>query len=312
MAVRGGETGKGIKLNKDGTVPKKNRRKTPAPQHRGIESPPVTQIKVGNGSVRDLLRFIAGNKEIKVLKGDKAISNDEKEILMQKGRENASKVSSMAGEYAQKYSNRLTPSDFDIARQNMRQPRNMGLSGASAGEDFIYPENEIEPRTVIQGGSPVNPMLERGRAEAGRSGGPTVPNRTASRRPPVEMPFGENPNRAQIDPQQYRSPSVIPAPERPEPLKYNPYDKPQQRGVVPEAAMNVSRAQDARQYGMLGGVDEDRNRAYTASQQFAPLIDDDLRQMGQGGGPFAYGGAVKKKKKKKKLAKGGKVSSYNY
>ena len=82
--------------------------------------------------------------------------------------------------------------------------------------------------------------------------------------------------------------------------------------MVPEAAMNASRAQDARSYGMLGGVDEDKNKAYTASQQFAPLVDDDLRQLGQGGGPFVYGGAVKKKKKKKKLAGGGKVTSYNY
>ena len=79
MAVRGAETGKGIKLNKDGTVPKKNRRKTPMPPHRGIESSPVTQIKVGNGSIRDLLSFIGGNDDIKVIKGKKAIAQNEKD-----------------------------------------------------------------------------------------------------------------------------------------------------------------------------------------------------------------------------------------
>jgi len=312
MATRGGKTGKGIKLNKDGTIPKKNRRKTPMPPHRGIESSPVTQIKVGNGSIRDLLSFIGGNRELKVLRGKRAISNDEKEVLRQKGKENSNKVSSLAGQYANKYKNRLTPSAFDIARQNMREPRNMGLSGASAGEDFIYPENEIAPSADIQGGPPINPMLERGRAEAGRSGGPTVPNRTEERGPPVELPFGKNPN-ATPDFANMENPQEMPAqPKRPQPLKYSPYDKPQQRGMVPEAAMNVSRKQDARNYGMLGGVDEDKNRAYKASQQFAPLVDDDLRQIGQGGGPFVYGGAVKKKKRKKKLAGGGKVTSYNY
>ena len=287
MAVRGGETGKGIKLNKDGTVPKKNRRKTPAPRDRGIESSPVTQIKVGNGSIRDLLSFIGGNDDIKVIKGKKAIAQNEKEILRARANEKVTgyynAVSGMAGDVAKEKMAKLSPSRFDTIRQSMIEPRDMGLAGDNIiSTNNFGIDNIVEPE-AIQGGPPVNPMLERGRAEAGRSAGPTVPNRTASRRPPVEMPFGENPNRTQIDPQQYRSPSVIPAPERPEPLKYNPYDKPQQRGVVPEAAMNVSRAQDARQYGMLGGIDEDRNRAYTAAEQFAPLIDE-----------------------------GGKVSSYNY
>ena len=316
MAVRGAETGKGIKLNKDGTVPKKNRRKTPMPPHRGIESSPVTQIKVGNGSIRDLLSFIGGNDNIKVIKGKKAIAQNEKEILRERANEKVTgyynAVSGMAGDAAKEKMAKLSPSRFDTMRQNMIEPRNMGLAGDNIISTNDFGVDNMVDSEAIQGGSPINPMLERGRAEAGRSGGPTVPNRTASRRPPVELPFGENPNAAP-DFANMENPQRVPAqPERPQPLKYSPYAKPQQRGMVPEAAMNVSRAQDARSYGMLGGVDEDKNKAYTASQQFAPLVDDDLRQLGQGGGPFVYGGAVKKKKKKKKLAGGGKVTSYNY
>jgi len=304
--ARVGKTGKSIKLNKDGTIPKKYRRKTPMPPHRGIESPPVTQIKVGNGSIRDLLSFIGGNRKLKVLIGKKAISNDEKEILQTRANEKLAEysntVSAMAGRSAAEKMSKLSPTMFDTIRSNMVEPRSMGLGGDNIVRttDFGI-DNEIEPDTTIRGGPPVNPMLERGRIEAARSGGPTVANRRPPPRPPVELPFGENPNVAP-DFANMESPQGPPAqPERPQPLKYSPYDKPQQRGAVPEAAMTVSRARDARKYGLLGGVDEDKNKEYEARQMFniAPLSD------------YAHGGKIKKKRRKK-LAGGGKVTSYNY
>ena len=306
--ARVGKTGKSIKLNKDGTIPKKHRRKTPMPPHRGIESPPVGQIKIGNGSPRDLIRFLLGNTDLKVVKGKKAIAEDEKRILRDRAlltsRKSASEVSAMAGDLARSRIMNLSPTDFEITRSNMRQERNMGLTGDSMGigvqDEVIFSDN-VPKMDSVQGGPPVNPMLERGRAEAARFGGPTVANRRPPPRPPVELPFGENPNVAP-DFANMESPQGPPAqPERPQPLKYSPYDKPQQRGAVPEAAMTVSRAQDARKYGLLGGVDEDKTKEYEARQMFniAPLSD------------YAHGGKIKKKRRKK-LAGGGKVTSYNY
>ena len=318
MATRGGETGEGIKLKKDGTVPKKNRRKIPTPPDRGIETSPVGQVRIGNGSARDLIRFLLGNTDLKVIKGKKAISQEEKRVLRDRAlltsRRSANEISAMAGDLARSRIMNLSPTDFETTRANMREERNMGLTGESMGvgvqDEVIFPDN-IPPIDTVQGGSPVNPMLERGRIEAGRSAGPTVPNRTVSRRPPVEMPFGENPNRAPIDPENYRN-AGIDMPPPPEPLKYPQFERPQMRGAMPEATLNVARARDERQYGMLGGVDEERNKAYTASQQFAPIVDEDLESLGQGGGPFAYGGKVKTKKKRKKKVKKTYGKSYNY
>ena len=320
MTTRGGKTGKGIKLNKDGTIPKKNRRKTPAPPHRGIESSPVTQIKVGDGSIRDLLSFIGGNRELKVLIGKKAISNDEKEILIQKGREEASEISRMAGEYATKYSNTLTPSKFDITRQNMRENRNMGLSGTSIADEIIYPENYPENNVVgpdvTRGGPPENPLLVEGRRDADRR--VRINNTVPEPEFVSNLPFGRDSspveNRISKD-HSFGSGDLSIVQEMPDPLKYPRYDKPQQQGVVPEAAMNVSRAQDARKYGMLGSVDEDKIREYQNRQSlFAPMTDTDLKELGKGSfHTFVHGGRVQpKKKRKKRLSKAGKVTSYNY
>ena len=220
--------------------------------------PPVADYKIGNGGVRDLLRYILGDEEtrgnmkiVKTVKNKKTVVKDtnQKNAIVSKVARvmDSNKVSLLAGEEAARKSNRMA----SVVNQRPTRER---ITGA-----------DISNRLKMAATYPPN-MYNNTNNNTNEFGSVVVPS-------PGEVTVEE-------------------MPESEEDLMER-----LNKEFIPDITNDPIRRRISKQEQTL--ID-DKENMYFLDQGYIPQA-------------MAYGGEVEnKKKKKKKLARGGKVTSYNY
>ena len=321
--ARGGETGKGITFKSGESIPKKHRTKKKIPAHRGTGS--TREIKVGDGSIGDLFKFILGDNDISATQGKNKIKNENEkgEIRIQAAdalRRLSNKVSLSADAHAKNIQSKLQPTRFDAIGAQLVGAREEAYKYMTPPTESIAPENIVEDTAEPELGTSPTDMIGGSPFE-----GRPEDMANAERAPIVESPELGTP------PPDMRGRS--PFEGRPVADVARPVDRaapPQMGGTTPMSNQQIiglgetAAARSPEEY-TRENMEKRRREAEAAqniiNQRTQPAVTDET-PAGQAvtdtddypAVMYRYGGAVtpKRKKRKKRLYKGGKVNSYKY
>ena len=262
---------------------------------RGSRSP-VVNYKVGDGSIRDLFRYIVGEdlvvKKIRPKRKQTTVNNKEDKVRVKETITSAVNTIFAAKErrynqggtkfsqpvpFGDPNSNIYGPQKSATARHNIR-----GSVEETARNPFgaDVPPTAVEPITIRAEEGPIKVRPQRGYDTLAMQGENVVPRSGARRRSPVESY-----QRGDI------SQNFVPW--TPEELEI-----------------------EERELGILmdrRSGDTEREERWRREEIEAQKINGVDTVFGEGQVGFSRGGYVQpKKRKKKRLSKGGKVTSYNY